>query len=113
MMNIRCKKHGMVEAIHFDRDGTFGCPECIKPPVMEVTDPELIAKIEGGQRRSYSMGTKGHIEFPTYETKPDPGEPSIEEIITEGSKSMPEVWEGVAKHMAEVAKNPQGPQGKQ
>jgi hypothetical protein len=47
-MIIRCKTHGEVQAIHLQAEGTFGCPKCIPvPPVVEVTDPELIAKIKG------------------------------------------------------------------
>jgi len=43
------------------------------------------------------------IAFPVF-TRPSPHEdgPSTEEVITKGSKSMPEVWEGVAKHAQEV-----------
>ena len=50
------------------------------------------------------------VAFPTFTRRsPHADGPSIERIITEGSKSMPEVWEGVMRHAEEVSITPLAP----
>jgi len=43
------------------------------------------------------------IVFPKFD-QPERSYPSIQEVIQEGSKSMPEVWEGVREHAREVSR---------